>query len=307
MKIDTHPSTENIIAFLEAPDSLDYNDLELHLASCSGCRLQVNRLSQLQKDLLSPDFVQQQLLQGITSKKSTEFETALSEGKIENYVDNKLDKNEYQNIDELVKNDPQALKAALHYASHKSAMQRELAEPAIDVAKRTNYFDLVALFKKYFTMTIPAWVMIPATGFASIVLVIFMNSQLVNQQDAIKIASYQDNAVIQYSGKNTPPGIGFFSNAFTKVKPFNNVKIEVVGESTLKLNWPKIENAVSYSIRVQKIDKGQNIIVGELTGPNTTVEFKDIKLDKQVRYQWILTGKTTANETFYSSGGFVRY
>ncbi len=309
MKIDTHPNSEDIAAFLEEPDSLEYNELELHLASCSGCRSQLNRLSQLQKDIQSSNFIQQQLMQGLTAKKSSDLESALSDEKIENYVDQNLAENEYQHIDNLIKNDPQALKAALHYASHQSAMQRELVEPISKITKHTNYFDLVSLFKKYFTMQFPAWLMVPVTGIASVVLVLALNTQmtpqLANQDPTTKIATYQDNAVIQYSGKNSLPGIGFFSNAFTKVKPFTNVKIEMVDKSTLKFDWPKIENAVSYSMTLQKIDKGQNVIVAELTGTNNTVKFNNFKLEKHLRYQWVLTGKTTTNETFYSSGGFV--
>lgn len=103
----------------------------------------------------------------------------------------------------------------------------------------------------------------------------------------------------------THPGIGFFSNAFSKVKPFKGISIKVRNESIIQLNWPKIDNASSYTMQLQKIVKGQNITVGESTGKRNSVEFINIKLDKNRRYQWVLTGKTTSGETFYTSGGFV--
>jgi len=307
MNTEAHPSTENIIAFLESPNSSEYHDLELHLATCCDCRQQANQLSQLQKDIQSSDFIQQKLMQDISMVKSTELEAALSDSKIENYVDQSLDKNERDSIALLLKEDPLALKAALHYASHQSAMQRELSEQDSEVTKPINNFDLISLLKKYISWRTPAWVMVPATGFASVLLVFAISTQVVTTESVSPLASYQDNAVIQYSGKNTQPGIGFFSNAFTKVKPFNNISIELVNESTLILSWPKVSDAVSYYLQLQKIDKGQNIIIGESTGTENTVEFKNIQLQKRLRYQWILTGKTTADETFYASGGFVRH
>jgi hypothetical protein len=305
MKIESHPDTENIIAFIDNPDSQEYKDLELHLASCSDCRQQATRLSTLQKDIQSADFMQHLVKQEVKQKKSNELETAVVDGKIESYINGSLNKNEQQDIDTLIKNDPKALKAALHYASHQSAMQRELPEAEIIITKKTTKIDLLGLLKKYFTLPTPAWVMVPATGLATVMIVFLINIQISEQDNAMKIASYQDNAVIQFSGENTQPGIGFFSNAFKKIKIFNNVDIELVNNSTLKFKWPAVENAISYSVRLQKIDKGQNVIIGEKTSATNRIEFNNIKLDSHRRYKWTLTGKTTKNETFYTTGGFV--
>lgn len=307
MKIDTHPDTETIIDFLDNPDSPDFQDLELHLTACSDCRKQLSRLSLLQKEIQSPEFIQQQLLHSLKTPKPPVLENALAEGKIESYLEQQLDKDEQQHIAQLLKDQPQALKAALHYASHQSAMTRELSEPVASKAKQTTRLDFIGLIKKFFTVPTPAWVMVPATGFASVLIVFLfsMNTLLLKQDNTVAIASYQDNAVIQYSSKNTQPGIGFFSNAFKQVKPFKNITIEMLDTSTLKFSWPKIENASSYSMRLQKIDNGQNIIIGEQSASSNVIEFKNIKLETHRRYQWILTGETTTNQTFYSSGGFV--
>ncbi|MFV1984141.1 MAG: hypothetical protein ACC657_11425 [Thiohalomonadales bacterium] len=307
MKTDTHPETVDIIAFLENPESSEFTDLELHLATCSDCRKQINTLTELQSNIQSPEFLQQLMQQ--EKNISPELKATFSEQKIEQYVDQNLSEKEFLNIDNLVKENPQALKTALHYASHQSAMQRELTESSSNnkAITSTRHFSIYHLLKKYLTFSTPAWLMVPVTAFASVVVIFIMSSQFIKQDNTMIIASYQDNAIIQFRSGKIQPGIGFFRNTSKKIKPFSNMKIELLNNSNLVFTWPKVENATSYLMRLQTIKQDRIIILDEVTSLNNRTEFKNLKLENNQRYQWILTGKTTANEIFSTSGGFVSH
>jgi len=306
---DNHPEMVNLIGFIDDPDASEFRDIELHLASCADCRQKLSDLSQLQINLKSNDFVRQHA--ALTSKetKSVNVTTALNNGDIENYVDQKLSSERLQDIAKLLNDEPHSLKAALHYASHQSAMNREISESNSKVSDSSNKFKFLSIIKKYFTQATPAWVMVPATGFATVLMLMVINLQfqIEQNQDSNKIASYQDNAVIQFSARNTQPGIGFFSNARKNTKPFDNVTVSISGDGTLEIYWPPVENSLSYSILIKKIENEKTTAIAQQLLSVNRVKFKNIQLEKNRRYQWILTGKTVDNNSFYATGGFISH
>ncbi len=311
-QLNSHPEWENILGFVDNPDASEYQEIVLHLASCSDCRIKASEISQLQTTLKSSEFIQQHTVLGLAQSKSKGVTTALSDGDIEDYVDDKLHGKQQQNIAKLLQDEPQALKAALHYASHQSAMKRQIPKSEtntlvskVKATQQNNTFNLFSSIKKLFIQPTPAWLMLPVTGFASVLLLLMFNVQFQTDNNKVKIASYQDNAVIQFSAKNNQPGIGFFSNARKKTIAFDKVSIIFNDNASLNITWPKIKNALSYFIIIKKIDNKQTVVIAEKKLSSNSVTFKDIALLNNRRYQWILTGETSDNESFYATGGFV--
>ncbi len=308
---NNHPDWNNIVGFIDDPGATEFKDIELHLASCVDCRTKASELAQLQLELSSADFIQQQTLIDIVQSKSNNL-TTLSEQEIEDYVDGNDDEQQQQHVKTLLHEEPTALKAALHYASHQSAMMRELPEleNMLSVSKsintpQVNKVSITSLIKRFLTQPIPAWIMLPASGFASVLLFLILNSQFQTNDSGVKIASYQDNAVLQFSTKNQQPGIGFFSNARKKTIAFENVVVSINDKAALHIHWPAINAALSYTIIIKKIDFNQTVVIAEQTVSTNNVIFDDIPLFNNRRYQWVLTGDTSDSESFYASGGFV--
>ena len=174
MNKNTHPNSERIIAFIENPDLSEFTDIKLHLAFCTDCRHKASQLNQLQSELQDIRFIQKKTHYDKTIQEAPELQVALIENKIEDYVDCKLDKNEYNSINNLIQENPQALKAALHYAGHQSAMRRELGKEKSGIKFKINNIKstLFKFLQSVLTVKTPTWILVPATGLASIVIVI---------------------------------------------------------------------------------------------------------------------------------------
>ncbi|VAW99366.1 hypothetical protein MNBD_GAMMA21-2744 [hydrothermal vent metagenome] len=299
-----------MLSYLANPDATEFREFSLHLAGCGECRSQLGTLSTLREGL---DDLNSESYQQIIER-DTELDEALQQQLIERYVDDQLPGEEKQQIASLLQKNPQGLKAALHYASHSSSMQRALPEfsntTPVDQAglsqgqkrqSRLHKSTLLNRLKYWFSLQTRIWISVPVTAAAAAVLaIIFMPAS-----GTLTIAMYQDNPVIQFEQKNELPGIGFFSTARKVVKPFERVTIELVEKDTIALSWLAVEGAESYTVSLQKFALGQKIKLGENTTITPRVEFKDLNIDLDHRYEWILTGKTTDAKTFYTSGGFV--
>lgn len=308
----THPNIESITAYLASPHAEEFKQLSLHLAACGECRSQVGALSTLRDNFADMNVE----LYGQATEGGTELAEVLEQQLIEHYVDDQLQGEEKQRIAALLQKDPQALKAALHYASHSSSMQRELPEfnkvTITDQTKadqtglrqgqnRSGKPALTSRLKDWFYMQTRVWITVPITAAAAATLAIL----LIPASGVLTIASYQDNPVIQFEQKNQLPGIGFFSAARKTVEPFGKVKIELLGKGAIALSWVAVEGAESYTVRLQMFANGQKISVGENTTTATRIEFEGMKFEFDHRYEWVLSGKTADAKTFHTSGGFV--
>ncbi|VAW92053.1 hypothetical protein MNBD_GAMMA22-2323 [hydrothermal vent metagenome] len=309
---EKHPELVTIMGFIDDPDTMEFENLGLHLATCNACRNKAAELTELQSNLKSSDFIHQHIRYELTENKQKIPQ--IDEQQLEQYLNGNTDSSQRREITEQLQNDVPSLKAALHFVSHQSAMQRKLTvnESKIytetqNTKSRHKSLKFSAIIKKYFTLSLPAWLLIPASGFASVLLLMVVNVQFQTVDQHINIASYQDNAVLEYRKKAAQPGIGFFSNARKKTVNFKNITITMGDNNTLMLNWPTIKQVSSYTIRLNKVTAAGSVLLKEKTVKNNSVNFRNIKLDKQRRYQWILTGETSTNEIFYATGGFVRH
>ena len=307
MNTTTHPNTEALAAFLADPQAAEFEELSLHLASCGDCRSQVKVLSALQENPAIIDSAYRQPAAGDTA----DLEQAMQQQQIEYYVDGQLQGEEKQHTATLLQDNPLALKAALHYACHSSAMRGKAAGSLNGSTSgqrsknRREHLAFMTAVRHWLRLRTPVWLAVPTTAIVTVTLLLVLLPRTPHYAGDFTIASYQDNAVIQFQKKNQSPGIGFFSNAHKTIKPYNNMQVKLVSGHSIALFWPAVEKAKSYTLRLQMFKNGQKITLGEVTTTTTHAEFTNIDTNANLRYEWVLSGETTDKKTFYTSGGFV--
>lgn len=305
-----HPDAEDIIAYLENPQAEVFTDICLHLAHCEDCRHQAENLSDIEKTIKREGAAL--FRHGVNS--NPELKQAEAQHQIEGFVDQQLEGEAKSAVESLIAREPQALKAALHYASHSAAMERELeqqtstpqlrqsTEPSrsqTGTAVTTGWQERIRHW-----LNPSVWVAVPVTALATAVLVINL-APLLNATGNMTVASYQDNPVIQFHDKDQLPGIGFFTDAFNVIKPFNKVEVSIVDTDSIHFLWPAVDKAISYTFKLQVIDNGQKVIVAEKTTPKNSIDISGLDTRVDHRYEWILSGKTNDAQKFYTMGGFV--
>lgn len=306
-----HPDTGQLNAYLQNPMGSDYRQLRLHLAVCADCREQVQLLDELQTHL--PAIEAELYQQNIAS--NSELHDALHSQLIEKYIDGQLEPADRLPITELLKNNPQAMKAAMHYASHSARMQRVmgdssgamLAEQSRAPGKsgRSSSPGLLTSLRHWLEIRLPVWLTVPTAAALAGVLSIVMIPQIELATSQPTVVAYQDNPVIQFKRTENLPGIGFFSDANKMVKPYDRIKASLAGDRIIELSWPKVENAINYTMQLKAIINGRQISVGQVITTSTQAAFKRMANDSGQRYVWHLNGKTDKDELFSTKGGFV--
>jgi hypothetical protein len=307
MAMTQHPTKDTLLAYLEAPEQADFADLRLHIAACSDCRRNIVKLHNV-RETIQQTGVYQTGIDG-PSELLTE---ALEQQTIERYLDGQLPDPQAAQVKTLLQTDPNALKIALHYASHTHAtstvspQSAALAPKQRAASPRTGTTSWLDAIKKLFELRPPVWISVPAT--AAVVLVLataIMPAWQASPAKGIAIATYQDKAVIHFQGAGQLPGIGFFSRAHNSTQAFGPMQIHYNAQQTLTLQWPQVSEASAYHLTLYLISNGQKITVKELDVSAPQASLADFRLTPDKRYEWTLTGDTKDGKTFYASGGFV--
>ncbi len=301
---------DTLLAYLESPSAADYSELRLHLAGCKQCRASVEQLKQLQSRIRqSPEIT--------SSNFENQFTATVEEQLIEQYVDGALAGAEHRQIKSLLQQQPQALKAALHYAGQRAAMDRAGIDKNVashevalnNMAPQQNEYrsaqqTLINKLANFFELRPPIWLSVPATAMAMLAIIVLVYPSTSPTGDNMAIASYQDNAVIRFQDINQPPGIGFFSKAQRTSKPYEAMQV-TLKKNSLNLQWPVVDNATSYNVSVYIINEGQRLTISEQSSNSNNLAINNFKAQIGKRYEWQLTGETSDAKTFTASGGFV--
>jgi hypothetical protein len=310
-----HPTMDTLLAYLDDAENSDFAEVRLHIATCRDCRASIDNLTRLQQSVRDSGPFQHRL-----AEVSAQLASALDQQAIERYVDGELDATQRESIAQLLNSEPNALKAALHYASHSTASYHlreetqhpaaatSVASPQTTTAKRTATSasnGLIEQLKKFMDFRPPVWISVPATAAVVFIMTIAVLPDWSASTPHFTVAAYQDKPVIHYQGEDQLPGIGFFNKAHRSTVAFGPMEIRYNDNLDLSLHWPQVPKAAHYHLALYLISEGQKITVQEkdLTENQTTLV--DFKAEAGKRYEWTLNGKTSDAQSFYATGGFV--
>lgn len=302
-----HPDTEQLTAYLADPAAEDYRRLRMHLMTCGDCRALAGLLANLRENLHEIETEQYQQM----ISQNNELGEMLHARLIEKYVDGSLHESDQQRVSDMLRKDGQAMKAAMHYAGHSAGMQRTLGvtpaehpesiRPLKPVAKP----GLLTMLRQWLVVRMPVWMTVPVSAALAGVLTVALTPSITPETEKYSIVAYQDNPVIRFKGAQDLPGIGFFSSANKTAKPYGRIGAAISGDRTIRLSWPAVDGALSYTMHLKMFDMGRQVSVGKVTTSSTEAGFERLANDAGRRYVWSLSGRTRTGELFSTKGGFV--
>ena len=284
MNDNTHPSLDSLKQYALQPEAENFAPVALHLAACVSCRQQLDALVKL-------------------SDADVELENPCDESlqaDIQDYMDGRL--LDTQAIEDRLQHDKAAIKAALHYACADSAMGRNQNRPT-DESTRSDkpaFFQLSRLFQ----FRAPLWLAFPAGALASLLLAWFL-VPMMQELEPYKLVAYQDNPNIEFQSGNTMPGMGFFRSAKKQSQIFKQPDIQLIDNKQIRIQWPPVDNALSYTIRLYTFEKGEKRSLGKVSTDKLFAVFDTHSIALKRRYEWVLSGTTRDHKQFNVAGGFV--
>jgi hypothetical protein len=300
------PGAGSVMAGDSGMSSALYDDVLDHLAGCEECRDQVGIINTLQNEW-----------------SQLRYQSSLTEEQqqmICDYIDGLLQADEAEQAKTLINDQPDAMKAALHYQSHVVSMEAELSrkeniyqtdfqEDFSGQQSQAGFFaDLLSSVSRFFSIRSPMVYTMTATAALFVAVFLLMQSPETGREQTV-IASYQDNPTIQFTAKNKLPGVGFFAQSGNSSKSFEDIRIELISENEIKISWPEVEGAELYKMRIQVFNQGKKTVLKERSTKTNHTTFL-LEPERQVinankRYEWVLYGNTIDDRMFYASGGFV--
>ena len=296
MTTDTHPQLEQLLDYLENPKATEHTELRRHIAGCAQCRKQITGLNTLTETLSI----------AVANVKMTEVPNKL----IEDFVDGKLKDPQRHEAQAKINQNKDALKAALHYATHSSAMRS--AEKATQThATSSTANTQTGLFQRLFAWRPPALTTIPLTAAAAFALAITLLPVMVpllDKQDdtTLAVAAFQDHAVLTLQAPEADtPGMGFFNTAQQREAPFAGMQMQYDPQSGVTMHWPAVEAAKNYHLQLSVITNKGKQFLAETNSQLPQAYFKNLTLEAGRHYQWVLTGATESGLSFRTDGGFA--
>jgi len=306
--INTHPDVEQLARYMESPESGQHNTIRKHLMACDHCRTRVDKLIQLEFDI--KHYVPRFRRQSAVSEN-----TYGAEQNIERYIDNQLEKEKSTSVRQQINSNPESLKAALHYAVHSVAMNKNMSNGDSDInlqkkqaaTTNTSNVSIFSNLSKFLQWPMPAWSMAPVTLLlAAVISLPLVNSQTENQNNGPLIAKYQDSPVISYASADIPKGsIGFFHDAKSRTEPFNSVEITVNSAGDLSLRWQPVEKAKSYVLNIYRFKNSEKLQLASKTTAEPITTLNDIHWENGKHYQWQISGLTNDGLKFSTHGDFI--
>lgn len=294
MTIESHPDFEILQRYSRQADAPEFDQLRLHLAACSECRAQLDAMTALAQ-------YYPWLPQAACEEQQQQ--------RLEDYVAGRLPEQQMAATRQAIHDDPAALKAALHQASHRAAMQQTVADSPLAPARprpaSAVFPGMRQRLRDWFGMRAPLWLSVPATALVVAVLAVGVQTMRSADDNGYTIVNYQDNPVIQFRGKQPLPGIGFFNRADSGVAAYGELSVSMQHAGRISLRWPPVANALSYRMRLQVFQQGEKRTIGEVVTDHNTAQFSIDDSANASRYEWVLTGQTRDEKTFLASGGFV--
>jgi len=305
MNNNTHPEPEQLAGFSENPAAPEHAGLRRHLATCADCRQRLDQLDALSRTLLAAPPGNE----AVTL--SDDLLQAIETGQLDDARQRTLNDN------------PAALKAALHYATHAPAMRGHLdstipftnappAEPRSGTIRADARPQSSGLLQRLLDWRPPVWGSVPISAAAAFALALAVLPPAISPSNTsspdpltLVIASYVNRSVLTLQDPAADlPGMGFFHAADAREIPFDGLRLSYSRTDGLSANWPPVENAQNYHLRLSRVNADNQQIIAEIDVDQPQARFPQLQPEPG-RYQWLLTGQKTAGDRFRASGGFV--
>ena len=289
-----HPETAQLIAYSEQPETIALQAVGLHLASCGSCRKELQAMSDLRQHAgwisINPDKYAEDI--------------AIE---VDDLMHRRLSESQATELRQRVKQSPEALRQALHYARHHTAMAAQMStiantkNPSLSIIEGIKNRILGCL-----RFETPVWKLIPVT-IVLVTVVTLLNHDLFQSGSLplAKVVHFKDQASIQFVAQDLQPGIGFFANAMQTSEGFEGVSISMTGDREMAFSWPEIKAATSYNLKLQVFKNGETVVLGRVSGKDNNAVISLSEAPSQHRYEWVLTGDTISKQSFQATGGFV--
>ncbi len=289
MNFDQHPDDELLQAYQQEPAADRFIEVSLHLASCADCRQQLARV---------------QNLRSIYRYIESETLSDEQQQRVEEFTQQSLSEEDYAAARDEIRNNPGMLKSALYSLS----MPQDVLPHSIPANAPDNENSFMSQLIEWFNWPTPAWAGFAAGAVITLTVSVLLLGNSMLQHGAtssINIASYQDSKSMRFIPQQTVPGIGFFSAANNYAKPYDNLLISVDDDHQLQMQWQPVDNATQYQISVYRFSDGDKQLVEKVTTRNTYASIQ-LQLESfNQRFEWTLSGNTSQQEVFITSGGFV--
>jgi hypothetical protein len=291
MTFSDHPQDDLLQAYRRDPDAERFSAISLHLAQCSECRRQIEMM---------------ETLQAVYPRIDNEVPSEAQQQRIDELANDALSDTQRQQLKQEIRENPVMLKSALYSLANE--VQIEAPADSAFHAETLEPQGLWSRVKQWLDVPTPVFGgAVAASLIALTVGTLQLNTASLDQDlaDQPNIVAYQDSSSMRFIPPQSVPGIGFFSGANNYAKPYGNIELEFNADNRLQMLWPDVEGATEYQISLYRFNEGDKQLVHKATTaePRTMV---DLQLESyNQRFEWTLSGTTTEQETFITSGGFV--
>lgn len=283
-----HPDEQSLVAYLGGADKAHEDEVSLHLAACASCRDQVSAMIRLRS---------------AAAELHTEIRDEARQQLVNDFVYGGASSVETEALKQAIKADDGLLKSALYSLSSKV----EYSQNATSGIERREGRRLhwPAWLRQWPGFPVQTWTLVGATALITLMLTVVVQALIPSPERGIAIASYRDDSRIRFAAGDSLPGIGFFSGAQQQSEKFDGMLIDLRQKQWLSFEWPTVRSALDYRLDLYRFSAGERIQLDGIDTRRTQVRIRLPRVQINQRYEWTLSGHTTDNKTFQTSGGFV--
>ena len=286
MNDNNHPSLDTLKHYALQPEAEEFSAISLHLVTCLSCRQQLQTLERI--SAAGDDLMHQ-------SDENLQAD-------IQDYIEGRAENT--KDIENTINNNKDALNAALHYACSSSAMHGHIQDSAMETSNVEKKSSIK--FFQLFRYQAPVWLTFPAGALASLFLV-WLLMPILFPSSEYQLIAYQDDPQIEFQENNIMPGMGFFRSVKKQYRAFDSVNIQLIDNKKIHIQWPPVEDALSYTMKLYTFDKGEKRSLGKISTQQPSAIFETRSLQLKRRYEWVLSGTSRDHMQFNAAGGFIIY
>lgn len=290
MKLNQHPDDQQLQAYLQEPEADRFIDISLHLASCVDCRQQLAGMQKFKS-------IYRQLKGVVLSNQQQQ--------RVDEFTQQSLSREDYAVAQEEIRAHPAMLKSALYSLSLQPVAVQAGSTQTTSAIKNQSSF--ITRLIEWFNWPMPQWSSVALASVITLMVTLVVDNTMLQQaaNTSLQISSYQDSENMRFIPPQTVPGIGFFSAAKNYTKPYQGLQVSLDQNQQLQLQWQAVDEATQYQVALYRFSNGNKQLVKKVTTQNTYAALQ-LQLESfNQRFEWTLSGSTSQQVSFITSGGFV--